>query len=92
MVRTLRSAFILLTVLLTILSAGPSLAEQQNSAVQIAVDELPRSFSPYASSPLELQYAHLFFDPLVRWGKSKKIEKRLVNKWEVIRPGVMRFF
>ena len=73
-------------IVLSLVIASPAFA-----VVKIGVDTLPLSFSPYASSPLELQYAHLFFDPLVRWDKNKHIEKRLVKEWETISPGIMRF-
>ena len=59
--------------------------------VQIAVDKLPLYFSPYVTSSLDLQYLHLFFDPLVRWGKNRQIEKRLVKNWKTIKPGIIRF-
>lgn len=60
-------------------------------AVTIGVDTIPDDFHPYVDMPLDLQYTHLFFDPLVRWGTSKQIEKRLVNSWQLISPGVTRF-
>ncbi|WP_369434376.1 ABC transporter substrate-binding protein [Psychromonas sp. MME1] len=60
--------------------------------VQIAVADIPLYFSPYAMSPLEAQYAHLFFDPLVRWSTHKELEKRLVSGWLLLKPGVIRFF
>lgn len=65
---------------------------QPSEIVQIAVDDLPVFFSPYARTPLELQYAHLFFDPLFRWTDKRELEKRLVQKWRSVKPGVLRFY
>ncbi|HEY5716581.1 MAG TPA: ABC transporter substrate-binding protein [Psychromonas sp.] len=60
--------------------------------VQIAVPDIPVSFSPYVTPRLEEQYANLFFDPLLRWRDDQQIEPRLVEKWEKIAPGVTRFY
>ena len=60
--------------------------------VNIAFPEIPVSFYPYASQGLEEQYAHLFFDPLLRWRDEQQLEPRLVAKWENISPGVTRFY
>ncbi len=65
---------------------------QASNIVQIAVDDIPVFFSPYASSALDIQYAHLFFDPLVRWGDKQQLEKRLLQKWKSIKPGITRFY
>lgn len=91
-------SYLLTAVLLFLLPASFAVAvndEQYNLAtdsVQVAVDDLPVFFSPYAGSPLAPQYAHLFFDPLVRWGKEQQLEKRLVEEWENIKPGILRFY
>lgn len=63
----------------------------QNRAI-IAVPYLPQNIYPYATSPLSLSYAHLFFDPLVRWGADGKLEKRLLKGWQQIKPTVVRFY
>ncbi len=62
------------------------------STVQVGVADLPLSFSPYADQALDLHYAHLFFDPLVRWGKEQQLEKRLLEKWQTLQPGLIRFY
>ena len=59
---------------------------------QIAVSELPQYLSPYADIPLGEQYAHLFFDPLVRWSGKKGIENRLVKSWNHKKKGRVRFY
>lgn len=59
--------------------------------VQIGVAALPINFYPYSDRQLDAQYAHLFFDPLVRWSVDKKIELRLVQQWSQLAPGVTRF-
>ena len=89
---------LLTAMLLFLLPASFAVAvndEQYNLAtdtVLVAVDDIPVSFSPYAASPLAPQYAHLFFEPLVRWGKEQQLEKRLLEEWESIKPGVIRFY
>jgi peptide/nickel transport system substrate-binding protein len=60
--------------------------------IKIAVPSLPQFFSPYADTPLEEQFAHLFFEPLVRWGTGNVIENRLVSRWEKKKEGVYRFY
>jgi peptide/nickel transport system substrate-binding protein len=59
--------------------------------VQIAVTDIPYSLSPYASRALDPQYSHLFFDPLVRWGKNKNLEYRLLAKLETLKNNKTRF-
>ncbi|MCK5818779.1 MAG: ABC transporter substrate-binding protein [Psychromonas sp.] len=59
---------------------------------QIAVPTLPVYLSPYADKKLDLQYANLFFDPLVRWSSDHYIEKRLVRKWTTHYTGKVRFY
>jgi peptide/nickel transport system substrate-binding protein len=60
--------------------------------VQIAVTDIPFSLSPYASNGLELQYSHLFFDPLVRWGQGENLEFRLLTKLETLKNNKIRFY
>ncbi|MFT6985290.1 MAG: peptide/nickel transport system substrate-binding protein [Psychromonas sp.] len=88
-------SYLLILASLTLLPAAFANANQNGQAsdmVKIAVDDLPVFFSPYATDPLELQYANLFFDPLFRWTDKRQIEKRLVAKWRTIKPGVTRFY
>ncbi|WP_169337225.1 ABC transporter substrate-binding protein [Psychromonas ossibalaenae] len=63
-----------------------------SGAVNIAVDEIPVYFSPYAAAAPALQFSHLFFDPLVRWGKNQQLERRLLKKWKTVKPGITRFY
>ena len=83
-------------MLLSLSPASFAVNDQQYNQVtetaQVAVEDIPIFFSPYAASPLAPQYAHLFFDPLVRWGKEQELERRLLDKWESIKPGVVRFY
>lgn len=68
---------------------------QENIAtdvVQIAVSDIPISFSPYANNRLAEQYSHLFFDPLLRWQGDQQLEPRLLEKWEKIAPDLTRFY
>ncbi|WP_413698580.1 ABC transporter substrate-binding protein [Psychromonas sp. KJ10-10] len=80
---------------------SPSFSDQ---IAKIAVTELPASFSPFASASLSTsrlmtdvnrssrsQYHHLFFDPLIRWGKDKTIEFRLITKLELLENNNTRF-
>ena len=77
------SCLLILTVL-SLLPASFALAvnyekySPPSDTVQVAVDDIPLFFSPYASSPLDLQYAHLFFDPIVRWENKQQLEMRLM--------------
>ncbi len=66
--------------------------ENPEKTPQIAVPTLPVYLSPYADKKLDLQYANLFFDPLVRWSTDKNIEKRLVKKWTTKYKGKVRFY
>lgn len=61
---------------------------------QIVVTDIPYSFSPYANipgRPVNTQYAHLFFDPLVRWGTDRKLQYRLLEKLEPLNNNTIRF-
>ena len=81
--------------LLSSLSANASRVDRINNnypAVKIALTEIPSSFSPYSLKPLNAQFCHLFFDPLVRWTKENKIEYRLLEKYEQSTDGKLRFY
>jgi len=73
-------------------SITPSPKENPEEIPQIAVPKLPGYLSPYADKKLDLQYANLFFDPLVRWSTDQNIEKRLVKKWTTQYKGKVRFY
>ncbi|MCG6200459.1 ABC transporter substrate-binding protein [Psychromonas antarctica] len=94
MLRCLSYVFIfsLLLPVLFVNAIEKNQANQDVKTVQIAVDDIPVFFSPYASNPPELQYLHLFFDPLLRWTDKQELESRLLRKWETIKPGVSRFY
>jgi len=66
--------------------------QSNKQLIKIAVPSLPHFFSPYADDPLDEQFAHLFFEPLVRWGTGRVIENRLVRAWEKKKEGVYRFY
>lgn len=84
---------ILLSLLLPQVNASIIDAKHSNhKLVQIAVTNIPSSFSPYALTPLDAQYSHLFFDPLVRWGQTDKIEYRLLAKLKPLKNGKIRFY
>jgi len=100
MVKTHRGMFtrLLALLLLHFIAASacavePNLKQQQ--LVQIAVTDIPFSLSPYsvnASSVLDDQYNHLFFDPLVRWGKERVLQYRLLKKLTTLENGNLRFY
>ncbi len=92
----LRAAVCLLAVALLFALPASFAADKQGNnlvtaTVQVGVTDIPQHFSPYADDPLDLHYAHLFFDPLLRWGKKQQLEKRLLEKWQTLKPGVTRF-
>lgn len=87
----------LLFLFLLALSAGCFAAPDEpetivSELVQIAVSDLPISFSPYADNRLAEQYSHLFFDPLLRWRDDRQLEPRLLEKWEKVAPDLTRFY
>lgn len=87
-----RLALLALLPALFVHTAVCEASPQAAKIVQIAVADIPFFFSPYVRSPLPLGYAHLFFDPLLRWGDKRQLEKRLLSKWKTIKPSVTRFY
>jgi len=85
----LLSVFLLCTLPI---SMAYAIHDKSLDAVKIGVEQLPTVFSPYADVPLDLQYVHLFFDPLLSWNKDNRFEKRLVSNWKPIKKGVTRFY
>ena len=73
-------------------SMASALHHKATDVVKIGVEQLPTVFSPYADVPLDPQYVHLFFDPLVSWNKNNQLEKRLVKSWKPMKKGVIRFY
>lgn len=93
--RYLTAIFVVFVIAITdvhalIIEALPLPSNQQ--IVQIAVKDIPFSFSPYASKAPDAQYSHLFFDPLIRWGQDKKIEFRLLAKLKPLKNNITRFY
>ena len=89
------SSFRLLILLMLLTTVSVSASEDNkiiNNVVHIAVDDIPLSFYPYGSIPTDENYTHLFFDPLVRWTGKHQLELRLLEKWQVIKPGIIRFY
>lgn len=87
-------------MLLIILLVNFSLADatviepNEQKEIKIGVTDIPHSLSPYAlnsSNALVDQYSHLFFDPLVRWGKDRVLEYRLLADQRVLKNGEIRF-
>ncbi|GLS91600.1 hypothetical protein GCM10007916_26690 [Psychromonas marina] len=62
------------------------------NVVQVAVTDIPSSFYPYADVELPEHYSHLFFDPLLRWGNTKQLEYRLLDKFKTINSRKTRFY
>jgi len=85
-------------LLLTSSLLGATIIEPRSPGqreIQIAVTDTPLSLSPYALNTLNAladQYSYLFFDPLVRWGKEKKMEFRLLTRLHTLQNGKKRFF
>ncbi len=60
--------------------------------LKLAMDADPVSLDPQIQlSAGMLQYAHMVFDPLIRWTKDGGFEPRLAESWETISPLVTRF-
>ncbi len=60
--------------------------------VRVAVAAGPVSQDPHVQLSAEmLQYAHLVFDPLVRWTADMRFEPRLAVRWERVSPTALRF-
>jgi len=71
--------------------AAPATAEK--ITMKLAMDADPVSLDPHVQlSGGMMQYAHMVFDPLVRWDKNGGFEARLAERWEVISPTVTRFY
>nr|WP_153305812.1 ABC transporter substrate-binding protein [Desulfogranum mediterraneum] len=63
------------------------------ATLKLAMDADPVSLDPHVQlSAGMLQYAHMVFDPLVRWSKDGGLEPRLAEKWEQINPTTTRFY
>lgn len=60
--------------------------------VKVALDADPESLDIYEQlSGGILQYAHMSFDPLVRFTKDMKFEGRLAESWEQVDAKTVRF-
>lgn len=85
----------LLTVMMLLITVSIGASQEnitESSAVHIAVDDIPLSFFPYGPQPVGDDFTHLFFDPLMRWTDKRELELRLLEKWRVIKPGIIRFY
>ncbi|MBI9112121.1 ABC transporter substrate-binding protein [Maridesulfovibrio ferrireducens] len=60
--------------------------------LKLAMDADPVSLDPQVQlSGGMMQYAHMVFDPLVRWAKDGSFEPRLAESWEQVNATTMRF-
>ena len=84
----LACVFLITQVSASIIETKPS----NQTVVKIAVTDIPYSLSPYAAQSLESQYSHLFFDPLVRWGRDGNLEYRLLAKLKKLNNDKTRFY
>lgn len=63
----------------------------QSKTLKLAMDADPVSLDPHVQlSGGMLQYAHMVYDPLVRWTQDMEFEARLATKWERIDPLTLR--
>lgn len=85
-------SLISLMLFITVSGQASHRDQVENNMVYIAVDDIPLSFYPYGPLPVLDDFTHLFFDPLVRWTDKHKLELRLLEKWQVIKPGIIRFY
>ncbi|MFA7166601.1 MAG: ABC transporter substrate-binding protein, partial [Desulfoplanes sp.] len=62
------------------------------NSIKVAFDADPVSLDPHVQlSAGMIQYAHMVFDPLIRWNQQGGFEGRLATKWERIDPLTVRF-
>jgi peptide/nickel transport system substrate-binding protein len=62
-------------------------------SIKIAFDADPVSLDPHVQlSAGMIQYAHMVFDPLIRWNKQGGFDGRLATKWERIDSLTVRFY
>ncbi|QJB58529.1 ABC transporter substrate-binding protein [Pseudodesulfovibrio sp. zrk46] len=74
-------------------AAPAETAAPEKVVLKLAMDADPVSLDPQVQlSGGMLQYAHMVFDPLVRWTKDGGFEPRLAERWESISPTVTRFY
>ena len=67
-------------------------ANAMAASLTVALDADPESLDVYEQlSGGILQFAHMSFDPLVRFDKNMKVEGRLAESWEQLSPTVTRF-
>jgi peptide/nickel transport system substrate-binding protein len=89
-----RMSFLLRTAALILfmgtLFAGQAMA---GKSIKIAFDADPVSLDPHVQlSAGMIQYAHMVFDPLIRWNKQGGFDGRLATKWERLDPLTVRFY
>ena len=79
-----------------IIACGLALLFCQNAlstTLKMAFDADPISLDPHEQlSESTLQFSHIVFDPLLRWGKDSQFEARLATHWQRIDGQTMRFF
>lgn len=64
-----------------------------SATLRMAFDADPISLDPHEQlSESTLQFSHIAFDPLIRWGKNSQFEARLASHWERIDAQTMRFY
>ncbi|MBC16288.1 MAG: nickel/dipeptide/oligopeptide ABC transporter substrate-binding protein [Desulfovibrio sp.] len=84
------TSMVLTLVVTAMMLATPAMAAK---TLKLAMDADPVSLDPQVQlSGGMLQYAHMVFDPLVRWTKDGGFEPRLAEKWEVITDTKTRFY
>lgn len=63
-----------------------------DAPLRLGIDSFVDSLDPYATLSIDaVRYAHLVFDPLVRWGKDMALEPRLAVSWEWVGARTLRF-
>jgi len=84
---------IVFSMLYTTSCVAQSLNVFNPQAITVAIDKTPVSFNPYANqNAMSLQFKHLFYDPLLRWGTNNKLQARLVKSWKWIDKKTIRFY
>ncbi|PVZ68825.1 ABC transporter substrate-binding protein [Pelagibaculum spongiae] len=90
MIKTGKS--LLTAAALTVGLAIGGVASVQAETLRVAYDSDPVTMDIHEQlSGGMLQFSHMVFDPLVRWGRDLQIKPRLADKWERIDDTTVRF-
>lgn len=89
----MKKYFLGFLVLFFVSMSGMAAVAGQGKTLTVAMPADPVSLDPHVQlSAGMIQYAHLVFDPLVRWTRKMEFEPRLATKWKRIDDLTVRFY